>query len=272
MSHFVFLILTILIIFQIVTSIWNYKSLTELKNKSFNQNQQLNDAKYFELKSKHEFTIATISIITTAVVFLGYNSIQGIQNDLKADYQKKVDSTDAKLTIAENKINAMAGGIDDKFKQVDTSMNGYKNLLRYFELQQENLNQEAGKVKTELTFAQEKINQINRKNILKQNMYIVENIQYNLEVIEDTLENNNWQIVYFKDLKTIMGDRLPEFKKRPFIISALSNEGSEVSIKNITTTSFEMASFSYIVPENSPEKRKKDLIQYYTIIISEIPD
>lgn len=203
---------------------------------------------------------------------MGYNSIQGIQNNLKADYQKKVDSTDAKLVIAENKINAMAGGIDNKFRQVDTSMVGYKNLLRYFELQQESINQQAGKAKAELTLAQEKISQINRKNILKQNIYIVENIQYNLGVMEDTIANNDWQIVYFKDLKTIMGDRLPEFKRRPFIISALSNEGSAISIRNVTTSSFEMASFQYLVLENSPEQRIKNLTQYYNIIISEIPD
>lgn len=270
MGDAVIIILVLLVITQIVFSIWNYFSLNYLKKKTFYANEQLNDAKYYELKSKHEFVIATISIVTTALVFLGYNSIQGMQDKLKADYDKKVESATAKLTSAEIKVNDLSNGIDGKFQQVDTSFKRYSNYLLKLEMSQAIINDQAEKTKNNLNNAQARINEINSKNIFKQNLYIVENLQFDIKVIDDSTESNDWKRFYFKDLRTISGDRLPEFRKPPFIVSALSNVGSTAAIQHITKEYFDLATFQYFTTENSPSLGKSD-VQYFTIMISEIP-
>lgn len=274
MSNLIILLLSVLICFQFVTTIWNYKSFQDLKKRANFSNDQLNDAKYYELKYKHEFTIATISIVTTCIVILGYNSIQGIEDKLQKEYESKVKSTDSTLSLTNNKVTLISKGIDEKYSQIDTSMRNYQTQLGYFINQQVSFSNQSKKVNSELSLAQNKIKEINGKNILKQNIYVIENVPYdlNLNLVNKVDSNKGWEKIYFSQLKTIMGDKLPEFKKKPFIISSVSNEGSTATIRNVTTSSFEMAVFQVMLSENSPTPNIMSGIQYFNIMISEIPE
>lgn len=212
MTDIVIFILAILIASQVAMSLWNSHSFKELKKRSSLPNNQLNDSKYYELKSKHEFTLAVVSIVTTGIVVLGYNSIQNLQDRIKADYEKKVEVVNAKLDSTEKKSNELLTGIPETFMQIDSSLRNSEKMLSYLRNEQVDVSAKTAKTKSDITSAQQRIREINSKNILKQNLYIVKRVPFDM----DHMPEGGMKRIYFKDLRTVMGDKLPQFLTSPF--------------------------------------------------------
>ena len=58
-------------------------------------------------------------------------------------------------------------------------------------------------------------------------------------------ESDNYYKYYFKDLTTIVGDKLPIFSTAPFLVAVPEN-ASQIAVTNITRDYFEIVLYSSI--------------------------
>jgi|688.fasta_scaffold419072_2 hypothetical protein len=216
-----------LLIALITLSIWNLVTSRELVKKR-NQNVGavgLSDPRYFELKYKNQFLVAMFAVFVGLGSFYGYNTLEDAKKEARTEIINSTDSLKNKLSeleklMNENKSNALQLGND--FSEVS------KNLPKL-----------DGAFKR-LSSLEQKIVNINQKNILKQNFYIVSTIE------RPILEKP--QRLFLKDLTTSHGDKLPNFKSPPVII-AITDSKFQVDVYNVSTESFIVAWGTNLVDE-----------------------
>jgi len=185
---------SILLVILIGFVVWNLNSLKALIRLTKNGENQPADARYFELKYNIQFLLASSTVLITTVGILGYNSFEGVKKELLAGAKKSVDS----ITIRMNLISSQL-----KHKR-DSTLELNNKIIRMAE-QAKELEVAFNQIKSLET----KIKVINAKNILKQNYYIVPSIEY--------IPNDKGKKIFFKDLVTNIGDKLPEFKLPPLV-------------------------------------------------------
>jgi hypothetical protein len=213
--EYISIILTVIGLAVLVFSIWSHLLIRRhIRNKWTHEiTGTLADEKYFELKSKQEFIIATSTIIFALISFIGFSSISEIKknlNDQIATERKKVDSL---RQVANNSLdNLELRGKDYK----DSVLFGLKLLKelrkRYLELSD--------------------------KDIIRQNIFIVDD----LKIGDFKKVDYFFRIVNFKDLKTVSGQRLPDFKTPPSII-VFSSTSSELRVDEVSQNSFKISPF-----------------------------
>lgn len=275
------LLLFIIGVSLIILLIWNLVSIRHLKNQG-KTDKNLNDPRYFELKYKQEFFIATVSLIGTVIVVFGYNSLQNVEKALKDDFSKKTTEisrrTDSILNYYDTSINKRFGITENNLKVISNSsisllqknsiqlqktqhtLEGYNNALRSLNIQQLEVDKKVKNV-------QNRIVDINSKNILKQNFYLVDSLFFDTRIIDTAKSDESfYKIYYFKDMVTIYGDKLPEFKKPPFLISTVEDipTGQTGTIKDVTSKSFKFNLSSW--REDHPR------IFRFSILVSEKPE
>src|SRR5690606_24780098 len=103
------------------------------------------------------------------------------------------------------------------------------------------------------------IEEINEKNKIKQNFYIVDSLKMDVSDI-----NQFGHHYYFKDLHTNLGDKLPEFVKPPFVIPMPSGSSS-IELFDIDEEGFSAGRFVEF-SNDFDDKRK---IIYFNIIVFE---
>ncbi|MGE0076447.1 MAG: hypothetical protein AB7S48_01155 [Bacteroidales bacterium] len=219
------LIILITIIFIFGIDFRLYKKLLRFKR---NENEtSISDEKYYELNYKIQLLIASTSIIVVVGGFLGYNSITSI----KSDYNDNVKQYKVKL------------------KQYDSTLNYYKKLVVSIDSQRiqtiEALNvsvKETNRLKTDLINLQKEFS----PNV---STFIVKNIFFD----RDKSENVR---VYYKNLKTIEGVRLPSFDDPP-ILTILNSGTSTIYLLNITSEYFEYIQ-GISVELQDPNENKKN--------------
>jgi len=167
----------------------------------------LDDEKYFELKYKLEFLTASFWVMVAIGGLLGYNTLKDAKEEVKTEFS--------------NELEALTDQLEKVKEEIGSNDSTAKNLRKEFP--------ELEKLVSQL---QARIKLINSKNILKQNYYVVRYI-----------DKPDWKkdvfMVFFKDLKTSSGDRLPKFVSSP-VVMVSANAGSLPTITNITKESFEM--------------------------------
>ena len=209
-------LIIILIVSLIILTLWNILTLRSYKKKISNE-AQLNDGKYFELKSKIEYMIATFLVVATVIGILGYTNLDNVKRELKADFQKKVDSLYTSIKEAEVRISK----IDTTLKNFSSiSVNLYSNIS--------NLENRIAHGNSSINSLNDKIKNINEKNILKRNFYTVD-YQINLKNVQDLSDMK----CFFKDMITNFGDKLPEFNKPPIILITPTN-GIDLTVREVT--------------------------------------
>lgn len=214
-------ILVLTVIALIVFSVWNLLTLREIKAKSRNNEKELLDQKYFELKYKIEFLVAIFTVLVALAGFLGYNSIQNAKSEIQSNLNKEV-------SIIENRIKNTDKTISDKDSIVNR-LNGKLNVISENSSTTENTIKNQ---KERLNLLVNKIEVINKKNIIKQNYYIVSLKNYKYD--ENDTTNHKF---YFKDLKTNLGDNLPNFKIAPIVIPVSE---SAITILSVNKESFKV--------------------------------
>lgn len=270
---------------------WNILSLRRLY-KSSHTIKELNDSRYYELKYKQEFIIAIVSVIGTILVVFGYNSIHSVEKALSDEFNSKTEATNAKMNIVSNRSDSLIRSFDSalnirlsrtnnklasieinsaslatetekNLKKVQSSVNSYNNSLESLKDQQyeiENRNITSDQKMKEII---NRITELNNKNILKQNYYLVDSLYFDIDKYfmagSDELQ---YATYYFKDMHTTLGDKLPHFSKPPFIILSTDGGGSSSKFKNITTDSFKFKFESYM--DGTPRMVR------FSILISEL--
>lgn len=265
----------------IILLIWNLISLGQLKVQG-KTNKNLNDPRYFELKYKQEFFIATVSLIGTVLVVFGYNSLQNVENALMDDFSKKTtkisERTDSiiniydtlikkRFEITENNLNKVSNTSLSLLSKTASQLTNTQQSLKDYKNALNTLNYQQTTAEKNVKHVQSRIEDINSKNILKQNFYLVDSLFYDTKVWDSAKnEESVYKTYYFKDMKTIYGDKLPEFKRPPFLIVTVENvpNGQTGSVKEITNKSFKF-SLSTWREENSRVFR-------FSILVSEKPE
>ncbi len=219
----------------IIFNVWNSLTLYSIKKRPL-RNDPLNDAKYWELKFKIQYIISAFLAILAIATFLGYNTFDNIKDSIHNELDHKLDSTKSlinDLTLRQKEIS----------ERVDTTGNQilkYQNIILGLSDKQATVKESIKLSANDLKDLKDKITDINSKNILQQNIYIVDTIQFDISKLTD----DQAKILKFSDLVTISGDKLPPLSNPPFILP-ISNQECEFHINQVTNTSFKIALWSY---------------------------
>ncbi len=284
-------ILIIIGISLLVLMGWNLISLKRLRDTTHTI-KELNDPRYYELKYKQEFFIAVVSVIGTALVVFGYNSIHSVEKALSDEFNKKTEATNAKmdivsgrsdsliksfdsalnvrLSITNNKLSSiennsasLATVTEKKLRQTQLLVNNYNNSLESLKTQQSEIEKRNTLSDQQIKDIINRIKELNNKNILKQNYYLVDSLYFDIDkYFMANTDELQYATYYFKDMHTTLGDKLPKFTKPPFITFSTDGGGSSAKFKDITPESFKFKFESYM--DGTPRMVR------FSILISEL--
>lgn len=230
------ILIIVFLIVIIIFNIWNAVNLYSIKSKPA-RHDALNDSKYWELKFKIQFLVASFSVVLALVAFLGYNTLDNIKDSISENIKLKLDST--KLTI-EN-LDKKQQYIDGKMNTADAQITKYQNIILGLSNKQLSVKEALNLSSTGLSELKERINEINSKNILQQNIYIVDEIGMDVSKLPDDMSKT----FSFSSLVSISGDKIPPLKKPPFIL-AISNQNCDFRVSAVTNSTFKLTLNSYI--------------------------
>lgn len=252
---FITSILVVFLLTFISFAIWNIANFKELLKKPLRKDSELNDKKYWELKYKQEYMVAVFAVVVGVITWLGYHSISDIKQDVRAELASKLDSTKKAIDSIEKRQSS----VDSRLRNSDSILSSAQNIILGLTDRERYLNGSLNLRNLDLAALKTRISEINEKNILQQNIYIVDNVEYTFS------ENWEYKKYYYRDLLTNTGQRLPNFKKPPFILP-VSNEGFTFSIQEVTTESFEL------IPSNNTSPKYGNLKNIKaTLFITEKP-
>ena len=181
--------------------------------------------KYYELKYKIQLLTSGASIILVIGGFLGYNSVTSIKEDIQKDlqhYKVNLQKSDSLLSeLDSNKIQIE--------KELKVSQEALRTSLH-----------ETSQLKVELLKLQKQFTP-------NMQTYIVKGIPY--EAGKNPSEKYR---VYYKDLKTVDGNSLPNFTTPP-VTNIISKGVSRIILTENTTEYFEYATTSFLMLESDPE-------------------
>lgn len=231
---------TFIILFAIVIivfNIWNTFNLSALLKRPLKVDA-LNDQKYWELKYKMQYMITVFSIILFIVGYLGYNSLQGVKESVRKEFQGSMDSLTSRIDSFKLKLSDYSSIADNQFERIDSIR---KTLIR-LGLKQSEVSRFLSGTFQSATDLSARVDELINNDQLRQNMFVVDEVAYKMNLA--TSGEALYTTYYFKDLKTVNGNSLPKFTKRPYIIG-LSNESIDLKVANITTESFDLMVYSY---------------------------
>lgn len=238
------ILLVIIGVALLVFNFWNLRTLKSIKKNAIQKDSQLNDAKYFELKSKSEFIIAIFSVIVAVAGLLGYNTLQGAKNEIKSELINKTKSIDSLLTITEDRVQEK----DSILAQLELKLDIISSLIP---LNEKQLNSQ----RSQLNSLQKVIRDLNTNNKIKQSFYIVRNLEIK--------KSKKPLVKYFKfnNIKTNIGDNLPKFSKQPIVIP-IPESTADFQVYNITSEGFYVgiASSTEWEEDQEPETYKFSLM------------
>lgn len=227
--EYISIILTVIGFAVLIFSIWSFLLVrTHIRNKWTHEiTGSMADEKYYELKSKQEFIIATSTIIFALISFIGFSSISEIKKNLNEQIAIERQKVDSLTKVANSSIdNLELRGKDYK----DSVLQGLKLLKdlrkRYIDLSD--------------------------KDIIRQNVFIVDD----LKIGDFKKVDYFFRIVNFKDLRTVSGQKLPEFKTPPSII-VFSSTSSELRVDEVSQSSFKISPF--MSTESKIAKTEEDI-------------
>ena len=222
----------------LIFSYWSFR-LIQKHVRRFNNNHKfshsLNDEKYFELKARQDYIIASSTLIFAVLSFIGFASIKDIKNEMNE--QMKVEKKRLnELNSSATETLASFAGIEIKGKNLEDSMRSAMELV---------------------SVLKNRVGQIFGKDIIKQNIFIVDPLAINDFPKLSGKDDEGFLFVNFKSLTTIGGHKLPDFKVPPSLMCFASN-GSPVFIADVTTEGFKINSQSIvsIVTEDSKTEKK----------------
>ena len=222
------------LIATIIFNVWNSLNLYSLKKRPI-RNDQLNDSKYWELKYKIQFLVSAFSAIVVIAAFLGYNTIDNIRDSLSNEINQKLDSTKTAVIMLSEKQKE----IDEKVSNTGSQILKYQDIILGLSNKQATVKESIKLSANDLENLKGKITEINSKNILQQNIFIVDTIQFDIP----NMGSDFSKTLKFSELITISGDRIPSLKNPPFILP-ISNQDCEFHVNEVTNTSFKITLWS----------------------------
>jgi hypothetical protein len=230
------IVLMIVGIATIIFSFWSFiiiKRHIKIYNNSERVSQGLNDKKYFELKTRQEYIIASSTLIFAVLSFIGFSSINDIKEDLNGQFsieKTKMDSLYTDQKIKMDSLYKKTDSLSNIANQTDTTFNSLK--IQGKDLRDTMLSS----IKLTNTL-KTKLSDLYKKDIISQSLYIVDDLH-----IEDfpivKFNGSDYRYISFKKLKTVTGQPLPEFSEKPSI-NLFTTEGGQIDTRAITKDGFQ---------------------------------
>lgn len=233
------------LLFALLTlTVWNFVIFHRLK--SVTGVNKIEEPRYWELKYRMDYLVAVAAMGVAVLAFYGYQSFHSAKEAVKSEIDSELRTIREDINKTEkivHNLKSFSDSIRDNVsisgKKMDDQINHQLAILNDLE---------------------RKIKVINNKNIVQQEFYVVRSLK--LPVNHETKPGSNR--VYYKDLITDKGDKLPEFANPPLVIP-ISQSTTEINVFNIKGDSFEAywggASIGGAIPE---------IIEYSVVIIGEI--
>ena len=229
-------IIYILLLVIAVFSVMSFFSLQKIKRQNRNETD-FSDDRYYELKYKLQF-ISSVGVIIIGVCgFLGYDKYDKFVDQ----FDKKTDSLNLKL----NKYDERIGIIDSAMMKYGGKIVAYNKFLKAIEANKNKLNKSFGKTNEQLGALIDTIDNIKKRNILDKSFYVIDELKY-----QNHLEQT--QRYYFKDMTTIIGDKLPIFGKKP-VLFLIPQPGVDLIIKTFTNEYIEIGVGGFSSFEDDPK-------------------
>jgi len=259
-------ILVIILIVFIAFSIWNAINLRSIKNRPLRKDE-LNDKHYWELKYQMQFMTTISAVVVGILTFLGYNSLREVKDSIRTEMAASVDSSRRVMAATLDSSRREMEILEARQHIVDTKLTSSDSVVYRAELAIRGLTDRESILKNAISMRsgdleklKDRIQEINSKNIIQQNIYIVDDLTWAVPTgvgADTTL----FRRFYFKDLISNTGQKLPKFSKPPFVLP-IASEGSLWTTQNVTSESFEI---NALMTTNPSEKIK------FTVFITEKP-
>ncbi len=204
MNLFATILLIIIVILLVGDLFFSYKILDKLEN---NRKENI-DEKYYELKYHINLLKSISAILIFVFAFIGYSSFVDFKTDMQEDINRTLESQ------------------KDDISEIDSSLKNYKeNLdsLIVFKNQLKNLLEVSD---SDLKKINSKVASINSSFKYNPKIYIVNGLNFS-----DRSEKTKFS---FSNMTTVHGEKLPRFKRAPFI--TVQGYMAGISILEVTTT------------------------------------
>jgi len=233
----IYIFLFVILVFVIMS----YLSLRKIKNQTNISN--ISDDRYYELKYKLQF-ISSVGVIIIAVAgFFGLDKYENFIDEFKS----KTDSLDIKLNEYDKKISLL----DSNITKYDSKISAYDNFLYKMDLSKVKFTKTMLASSQGLAQLKDTIDIIKKRNVLDKSFYVIDNLKIKNALIPNN--GNGYVRYYFKDLSTIIGDKIPEFDKPP-VVFVIPQSGVMLNISSLTNEYFEVGMSGYNSAEGEEPK------------------
>ena len=269
---FLILVFTLLLAF-IIFLIWNiilFKKNIKLKSET---------TEYLELKYQLQFYVAVFSVLIGVFTFLGYSSyneiVEKVKNQIsdetksnleasKKEITKKIDSTQNelfKISFQNDRIKESNKSIlednekaNDRFFQLYSQFFNLSKELYNSEKQLQSQIDNVNNAEKDVENIKKDVAEIKKIDFLNQ-VYIVTDIPYQES-------QKGLDTIYFKNLKTISGNKLPNFS-RPPSINVSPYKGIQLVLQDVTNEYFSVYMWSKGTWEEEKTNHKYNIILVY---------
>ena len=199
------------IVYLVILNIQTLRKLILLK--SSNQKRNIDDERYHELNNKIQLIIVVASIFILIGGFLGYNSIESINSDIR------------------NKIS----DYENIIKGYDTTLANYDTLIKELEYERETVFTSLLRTTNEIESTKTNLVDLQKEYRLNAKTYFIKSVEIDQEALKD---NSKTVRVFYKELRK-WNYKIPvRFEKVPFLAFMAQGEGT-FSIKQITNDYFD---------------------------------
>jgi len=219
----------------LIFSFWGFqlirKHVKRFKD-GYKFSNSLNDEKYFELKARQDYIIASSTIVFAVLSFIGYASIK----DIKAGLNEQLSTEIKKIDNLNNSATATFKNLEGLQITGDSIRDSVRSAIRL------------------VSILKGKLVEVYKKDIISQNIFIVDPLR--LEDFPKSTEKDmhRFKTIKFKDLTTVSGQKLPHFIVPPSLM-CFSTNGSSMFITDITNEGFKInpqASVSLAMENSEP--------------------
>lgn len=170
------------------------------------------DKRYFELKFELRVLEAVAAILLFVGTFLGVSSLNEIKEDYKSDLEEEIRILRTTTGDLEKKVSNYAEALDSLKSEEGQSIENLSDVKREF-----------GIINNKVTRTQEALKYSTR-------IYVANNLTFKTDKNEEKRAQKYW----FKDLRTIYGEKLPVFKTAPLVLTQVKKGGVGLITVDIT--------------------------------------
>lgn len=214
------LLISLSFLIILIFSLWNIIELRSIKKRLAESKFKFEDSYYFDLNAKIKSIVAIGSIIIFIIGFLGWNSFDNINSDIK----NRIISTDS-LSIA---INNVSNEVENISSFIET----------FNEVEKKDLKRTVSNTKNEIKSLSNEIEDLsNQINTIPRNLELIKDLSISMKRYGPiTKESKRF---YFNEMTTYKGNKLPLFKEIPTIL-IFNDKGLNTLITEATTEFFDL--------------------------------